>query len=201
MELTPFSFDEADKISRTFIASGFFKDIKQASQGIVKIMAGNEIGIPPFAAMRGINIIEGHPELSANILATKIKNSGKYDYRVEDWDENGCTVVVFQDKEEIGRVTFDKDDAQRANLLNKNNWRNHPKSMYFARAISIAARTFCPDAFNGVSVYVTGEISDAAAEEAEVLTPGSTKKVVEEVITNITDEELDGLTFDSEGAE
>ena len=60
-------------------------------------------------------------------------------------------------KEKIGEYSFEEEDARTAGLLGKENWRKYPKNMYFARAISGAARTFCPDVFVG-SVYTEDEL-------------------------------------------
>lgn len=156
-----------------FIKSGMFPDTKNLSQGIVRIMAGRELGLEPFASMRGIDIIQGQPRLAASAIATVIKRSSKYDYRVPKWTTTGCTIAVYEiddkgKKEKIGEYSFEEEDARTAGLLGKENWRKYPKNMYFARAISGAARTFCPDVFVG-SVYSEDELdqpTDAPALEA-----------------------------------
>lgn len=158
-----------------FIKSGMFPDTKNLSQGIVRIMAGKELGLEPFAAMRGIDIIQGQPRLAASAIATVIKRSKKYDYRVPTWDNTGCTVAVYEiddkgKKEKIGEYRFDEDDARVAGLIGKDNWRKYPKNMYFARAISGAARTYCPDVFVG-SVYSEDELDDLAVAKPEESTP------------------------------
>jgi hypothetical protein len=35
------TYDETEKVAKAMVASGFFKDTQQASQAIVKILAGN----------------------------------------------------------------------------------------------------------------------------------------------------------------
>jgi hypothetical protein len=40
-------------------ASGYFGDVKSQAQAMVKVMAGAEIGLPPFASMSGIHIVNG----------------------------------------------------------------------------------------------------------------------------------------------
>lgn len=179
------SLGQMKEYAGVFYASGYFKDQKSLSQGIVKIMAGQELGLAPFTAMKGINIIDGKPELSAGLMGSLIKNSGKYDYRVKDWDSKGCTVTITQEGKEVGSATFNTEDATTAGLINKNNWKSHPKAMYFARALSMAARTYCPEVLGGGSVYVEGELSGETSE-AEVVTAPETVKddVVEEEATS-----------------
>ena len=60
-------------------ASGYFGDVKSQAQAMVKVMAGAEIGLPPFASMSGIHIVNGKPTLGANLIATLVKNDPRYD--------------------------------------------------------------------------------------------------------------------------
>ena len=55
-------------LAKTFAESGMFTDTKQTAQAFVKIMAGQEIGIPPFAAMSGVHIIQGKPTIGAGLI-------------------------------------------------------------------------------------------------------------------------------------
>ena len=190
------SLGDMQKYAGILIKSGYFKDTTHLTQGIVKIMAGQELGLAPFTAMKGINIIDGKPELSAGLMGSLIKNSNIYNYRVKDWTNKGCTVVILENGAEVGEATFDETDAQAAGLLNKSNWRSHPKAMYFARALSYAARTYCPDALGGGNVYVEGEISGDGKEEAVVVDPDPqvTEETVvepEEVEETLAEEEPD----------
>ena len=74
--------------------SGFFKDVTSQAQAMVKVMAGAEIGLPPFAAMSGIHIVQGKPVLGANLIATLVKNDPRYDYRVKVADNDHCVLTL-----------------------------------------------------------------------------------------------------------
>ncbi|WOI85960.1 hypothetical protein [Rhodococcus qingshengii] len=168
------SLDDISRISKIFIQSGMFKGDKginqaqQVYQAGVKIIAGVEFGIQPFAAMRGINIIKGNAEMSANLMAAKVKKHPKYDYRVKQWDRDGCVLEFFEiphpgalrkDWELLGTSSFDAEDAKIAGLAGGDNWRKFARNMYFARAMSNGVRIYTPDVFYGAPVYVEGEIS------------------------------------------
>ena len=62
--------------------SGMFPDVTDGAKALVKILAGKEIGVTPFQAMTNIHIIQGKATMGANLMAAKVKGSGKYDYRV-----------------------------------------------------------------------------------------------------------------------
>jgi hypothetical protein len=148
--------------------SGMFPDIqKDSAKAMVKILAGQEIGVTPFQAMSNINIIQGKAAMGANLMAAKVKGSGKYDYRA-DISSDKCSITMKQlvtgKWEDIGSYTFSMADAKRIGLANKDNWVKYPQNMLFARAISNAVRMYAPDVFNGNLVYDPDELSDASAQ-------------------------------------
>src|SRR5690606_23537732 len=138
------------ELSDAFAKSGMFNDAKQAVQAFVKIQAGQEIGVPPFAAMSGIHIIQGKPTMGAGLIASTVKGSGKYDYKVKEMSDKVCSIDFFQGKDNIGNSTFTIEDARKAQTKNLEKF---PKNMLFARAISNGVKWFCPDVFSG-PVYV-----------------------------------------------
>jgi hypothetical protein len=166
--------------------SNVFKDIRGAQQAIVKVLAGAEIGLGPIASMTAINIVQGKPAFSANLIASKIKSHSNYDYKTVKVDEKGCTVEIFQldpkskKLESIGDFTFAEEDAKRAGLLGKDNWKKYPKAMYFSRAISQAARLFCPDVFHSVIPYTVEELEpDIKLDETGEIVEGQVTVVPE----------------------
>jgi hypothetical protein len=176
--------NEIMKMAEVFAQSGMFTDAKQMGQAFVKIQAGQEVGIPPFASMSGIHIIQGKPTIGAGIIASCIKGSGKYDYKVAEMSEKVCSINFFQGTENIGNSTFTIEDAKKAGTKNIDKF---PKNMLFARAISNGVKWYCPDVFAG-PVYVP--------EEMEHLTVDVKHEVVEPAVTtlpNITQVQLTKL--------
>lgn len=168
------SYSEIEQISKAFVASGMFgRDVDKISKGITKIMAGQELGLAPFASMRAVHVIEGNATLSANTMAGMIKSSGRYDYTVVKKEIDGCTIDFYEiikgKRTKIGTESFDKAEAQAAQLLNKQNWQKYPKAMMFARCISNGTRTYCPDVFSGMLVYTPDELNAQVNHEGDVI--------------------------------
>jgi hypothetical protein len=160
------STTDAMQIGEVFFKSGMFTDIKSAQQAVVKIMAGQELGIPPFAAMSGIHIIQGKPTIGAGLMAAKIKGSNKYDYKVVQADEKACIIDFYQGKDKIGTSSFTIEDAKKAGTKNIDKF---PKNMLFARAISNGVKWFTPDIYDS-PVYVPEEMQDITVDaEIEVI--------------------------------
>lgn len=155
------SAQDALSIGETFFKSGMFTDIKSASQAVVKIMAGAELGLPPFAAMSGIHIIQGKPTIGSGLMAARVKGSGKYDYKVIEHSEKICSIDFYHGKEKLGNSTFTIDDAKKAGTKNLDKF---PKNMLFARAISNGVKFYTPDIYSG-PVYVPEEM-EAITEDA-----------------------------------
>lgn len=162
---------DALSIAETFFQSGMFVDIKSSSQAMVKIMAGQEFGIPPFAAMSGIHLIKGKPTIGAGLMAQRVKKSGKYSYNVLQLTDSICELEFIQlPKTVLGISKFTVEDAKRAgtgeaggmNLMGK-----FPKNMLFARAISNGVRWFTPDIYESV-VYVPEEMQEVQQIEQPI---------------------------------
>jgi hypothetical protein len=169
---------ELMNLAKAFAESGMFSDTKSAAQAIVKIQAGQEIGIPPFAAMTGIHIIQGKPTIGAGLIASRLKGSGKYDYRVVEASEKVCSIDFYQGNTKIGNSTFTIEDAKKALTKNIDKF---PKNMLFARAISNGVKWYCPDIFSG-PVYVPEEMQVVTTEEATHIEVDTT---IDEIINDI----------------
>ncbi len=161
-----------------FKASGYFQDVQQEAQAVVKILYGRELGFSPVVSMMGIHVIEGKPALSSNLMATLIKRSGKYDYRVNRWDSEHCD-LIFREKidgkwQDVGEASFTIADAQRAGIQFKTykgyptSWAKYPKAMLFARALSQGLRAYCPDV-SASPLYVPEELGAEVNEEGDVI--------------------------------
>ena len=160
------SMDDAMKAAQAMAASGFFQDARQAAQAVVKILAGQELGVGPFTSMTGVYIIQGRPALSANIMAAAVKRSGRYNFRVIELTDTRCEIAFFENGQECGRSTFTADEARKAGTKNMD---KYPRNMLYARAISNGVRWFCPDVLGGSPVYTPEELGAQVNEDGQVI--------------------------------
>ena len=165
------NFDDVERAAKAMAGSGFFTDTKQAAQAIVKIMAGAELGVGAFASMVGVNIIQGKPTFSANIMAAAVKRSGRYNYRVAEMTDKNCAIEFmerFDGKWQTSGVsTFGIDDARKAGTKNLDKF---PRNMLFARAMSNGVRWYCPDVMNGSVAYTPEELGADVDQDGNVIT-------------------------------
>lgn len=159
------SLKDANALADVFLKSGMFQDTKGLAQGAVKILAGYEMGIGPFQAMRGLQIIKGQLTLKPQLMGAMIKNSGRYNYRVTHSDAVKCEIQFLEIRnttdgeilDKIGVSTWTMEEAKQAGIAGGVNWQKYPTDMLFNRALGRGARMFCGDVFQG-QVYVPEEM-------------------------------------------
>lgn len=172
---TQLPLNEIMTIGKAFAESGMFGDTKKAAEAIVKIQAGQEMGISPFAAMSGIHIIQGKPTVGAGIIASCIKRSGKYNYKVKEMNDKICSVDFYEGEENIGNSTFTIEDAKKAGTKNLDKF---PRNMLFARAISNGVKWFTPDVFSG-PVYTPEEMNIVTEDAEAIVMPGVAEAIAD----------------------
>ena len=168
------TYDEVERAAKAMVASGYFADTKAISQGIVKILAGQEIGFGPFASMNGVYIIQGKPSFGANMMAAAVKASGRYNYRVVEMSDEVCEIAFIENGQECGRSKFTIADAKKAGTKNLDKF---PRNMLFARAMINGVRWYCPDVMNGSAIYTPEELGVETDEDGKPLEP-----IISEVI-------------------
>jgi len=148
--------------------SGYFPDTGKVAQAAVKVLAGRELGLGPVASMRGLHIVEGRIELSADLLAQRVKTHGRYDYRVERLDAEECRLIFFEAGAVVGKSTFSIGDAAQAELTGKKAWQRYPRNMLFNRALTNGVAWFCPDVAGSMPYVVAGGL-DVDLETGEII--------------------------------
>ena len=180
---------EIKKWASVFVQSGLFKDTRDIAQAMVKIQAGQELGLPPMAAMRGFDVVDGRVAPNAGLTAALIKASGRYRFQVEHSDMERCVLSWYEAGEPLGESSFTMEEAKQAQLATKKNWQRYPSDMLFNRALTRGARRFCADLFLG-STYVPEELGydELDDDDPGVGGPDNAEQVVDEVTGEIAED-------------
>lgn len=169
--IVPQSFDDAWRIAKALAESGMTpKDISTPEKCLAIIMAGAEIGMPPFQALQSFAIINGRPALWGDgMLAVARAGGMKVSERIEG-DGDGAVarcIATRPDGEEIER-TFSVSDAKAAGLWKKAGpWSTYPKRMLQMRARAWALRDGAADILRGIRM--AEEAQDIPADQIHVL--------------------------------
>lgn len=168
------NFQDLMQLGDVLAKSGMFSDARGAAQAVVKVLAGRELGFSPIASMTGVHVIEGKPSIGAHLMASMIKRSGRYDYKVIRCDKSACKLHFLersgdrQDRwQDLGEIEMTMEEAVASGLAIgrdgklKTNWSRSSDDMLFARCVSKGFRRYCPDLTGGVTVYDPDEIETA----------------------------------------
>jgi hypothetical protein len=186
LKTNTYSLQEIQIIGQAMVKSGFFADIKEEAQALVKILAGKEMGFDPFTSINGVHIIQNKPVIAANLMAAAVKRAGKYNYIVRTLNDVEAEVEFFEKLngrlESIGRSKFTIEEAAKAGLTNRDNWRKYPRNMLFARAISNGIKWYCPDALNGTTVYTPDEMGAPEDVDGNIIKDVTPKEEVKKEV-------------------
>jgi hypothetical protein len=156
LALVPRSITELQSMAEMLAKSTLLPDAlkNKPSDVVVQILAGQELGLSPLASIRGVHIVQGKPILSADTMVGLVLASGLCEYFAQV--EATASAVTFETKRKGSpvsqRCTWTMEDAKRAGLNTKDNWRLHSRQMLSARARSELARSVYPDVLAGVYV-------------------------------------------------
>jgi hypothetical protein len=155
-DLLPQAHELAIAIAKTEFVPSALRNRPEAVMACV--LAGHEIGIGPMQALAKIHIIEGKPGLAAELMRALVLAAG-HDLWFEEKSATKVTVCgQRRGTERVSKVTWTMDDAQRAGLSNKQNYRKIPRQMLTARATAELARDMFPDVIGGM--YAVEELQD-----------------------------------------
>jgi hypothetical protein len=180
--ITVETLKEPMALGEVFFQSGMFPDVKSQAMAVVKILAGREIGLSPMESMNSLYMVNNHIAVTVKIIAAKIRMSKVYDYRIEKLDDKECVLVFLRYKQDgqeeiLGKSTFSTADAAKAGIVNKDNWKNYPKNMVFARAMSNGSRWYCPEVMTGFySAEELEDITPMKIEDTITITDGKVEK-------------------------
>lgn len=177
----PHSIDEGYNLAKLLVASGLMpRGVQRPEAAFAIIAAGRELGLTAMQSLRSIHIIEGKPTLSADLIAALCKSRSdvcQYFRLVESTERAATYETQRRGEPEPTRMTWTWEDAQRAGVTAKDNWRKYPAAMLRARCITALARAVYPDLAMGV--YDPDEVvaEPVYAGQAEVVrqTPSAPK--------------------------
>lgn len=157
LELAPEAWKLASRVADTDFVPKALRGKPEAV--LACILAGHEAGISPMQSLAKIHVVEGRPAMAAELMRALVLRAGH-----EIWiEESTSTRVIVAGQragsERVSRVAWTMDDAKRASLAGKNNWRSYPRAMLLARATAELCRALFPDVLAGIS-HTIEELAD-----------------------------------------
>lgn len=168
------TWERINELGKIAYESKLFKNLDNEAQAVIKMLKGMELGLPPIASLEGINIIDGKVALSANLIASRIKQSSKYNFKTIKKTKDGAVIEFYENGQKAGESSFGIEEAKRAGIMDSWGVQKYPGDTFWARALTRGARTYCPDVFQGGSIYVAEEL----IREKTVEKPQSNERMV-----------------------
>ena len=141
-----------------------------------KILTGRELGIPAMASAREIFIIQGAPTVAAKMQLALVRASSLCKtFKIFPVKPEGNDLIVMAEAERSNgdkqSITLRRSEFQH--LLGKDVWKQYPKRMLTARAITYVVRDLFSDVVSGIET--TEERLDTVVDVEYEIEPAATK--------------------------
>lgn len=154
------------------------------------VATGRALGLPDMAALRSIHIIDGKATFSAELMVSLVRKAG-HSIQGEITDGKATVVGRRGDNGDEMTSTWTTEMAQRAGLVNKDNWKKYPEAMLWARAVSQLCRMLFADVFAG-QTYTPDEAEMSDLERDEEAANDGLGDLAMPVVAEKPDDTLDG---------
>jgi hypothetical protein len=141
-------FQDLQGMAGAIAKSGLF-GMKQPDQALALMLVAQAEGMHPATITQDYDIIQGKACRKTHSVMARFQQMGG---KVE-WHELTDAIADATFSHASGgklRMSWTIEQAKKAGLTNKDNWRNYPRAMLRARLIAEAIRTVYPAAIGGM---------------------------------------------------
>jgi hypothetical protein len=155
-----------ERVAHALAQSGMVKD-RTPEAVLAKMMKGRELGLPAFAAQEVIYFFDGKTTVAAH--AQLGIASARYGVRprIVRSDERICEIEFSRPGWANVAESFTLEQAQRAGLTGKDNWKKYPKDMLYSRALTRGIKRICPEV--GAGIYDPDEVGATTTPSGEIV--------------------------------
>jgi hypothetical protein len=160
-------FQEVQGMAEAIARSGLF-GMKTPDQALALMLVAQAEGQHPATITQEYDIIQGKAARKTHSVLARFQAAGG----TVEWHELSEVIADATFSHKAGgklRMSWTFDQAKKANLTNKDNWKNYPRAMLRARCIAEGVRAVYPAALGGMLV----------AEEAMDLPPEQVTKTID----------------------
>lgn len=158
-------FNEMESMASYIVRSKLF-GAKDESQAMSLMLLAQAEGCHPMTAIQDFDIVQGRPARKTHSILARFQAAGG----TVNWEEIGPTKAIGTFAHKQGgslRVEWTFEQAKKAGLTNKDNWKNYPQAMLRARCIAEGVRAVYPGAIGGM----------LTVEEAQDMAPAPAQQV------------------------
>lgn len=174
-------YQDVQSMAEAMARSGLF-GMKTSDQALALMLVAQAEGQHPATIAQDYDIIQGRAARKTHSVLARFQAAGG---KVE-WQEltETAAVAVFSHPQGGSlRMAWSIEQARKAGLTNKDNWKNYPRAMLRARCIAEGVRAVYPGAIGGLLVSEEAQDMPAAparaTEAAEVVIPAVPEVLME----------------------
>lgn len=174
------SWGTALEIGAGLVKSGLLpRTIDTPEKAAVVILKGYTLSLDAVTAFDYIDVVEGRPNLRAQLVRGLVARSGKGRIQVAEQSSQRAVCIGFRPGWSPTRVEYTIEDAQRAGLVGKDNWKKYPADMLVARASVRVGRFMFADVLAGFDTAWAGDEGAEPWESIDNPDTGGTITVIE----------------------
>lgn len=149
---------EQFKMASLLAKSGILsKDLNTPEKLFLLLQQGKELGLQPMQSLNNIYVVNGKTAISAKMMLSLAIKAG-ITYRFVEWTDLTCKMIFKRGEWEM-EIDYTMEEAKKANLTWKDNWKSYPKEMLKSRCVSRALGLIAPDIVAGL--YEESELIDS----------------------------------------
>ena len=162
-------YQDIQNMALAVVKGRLFPEIDTPEKAVTLMLLCQAEGLHPMTALRRYHLIKGRPAMKADaMLAEFYRRGGTVEWH--SVSETICDATFTSKGVPNGlRIAWTLEDAKRAGLAAKDNWKMYPRAMLRARTTSEGIRATDP-AVNG-GVYTEEEVQDFPDEPKPALPP------------------------------
>lgn len=167
------------KQAEVLVKSGFLPvAVNTPEKALAIIQKGKELGIPPMEALSSINVIQGKPSVSPQLMLALARRTGELEDLQMESSDKGATVKITRKGQSPYKTSFGIKEATDMGLIGKDNWKKQFATMAQWRALAANLRITFPDAIGGM--YLIEEMTQGDTETYTARPPVRMPKAIGE---------------------
>lgn len=136
--------------AQVMIKSGFLPpSIRTPEQCMAIFMTGKELGIGFMESIRSINVIQGKPTISPQLMLALANRNGQLEDIKIDANDQRAIITIKRKGRSPNVSEFGVKEATGLGLMTKDNYKKQPKTMFTWRSLAANLRVTFPDVLVG----------------------------------------------------
>ena len=144
-------WEQRKQVAETLIRSGFLPQAFTKPEQVLAVMlTAHELGIPEMEALRSINVIQGKPTISPQLMLALARRTGELEDVHFERTQNAVVCTIKRRGQSSFSTEFGVKEATAMGVMVKDNYKKQPFTMFQWRALAANLRVTFGDAITGL---------------------------------------------------